>query len=75
MMTWLTKNLGWMIALLGMMLGGAIGYGRISQIVDQVDTKASQAVVNRELDQIQLKLQCIDGKLDQLLFQRASQPK
>jgi hypothetical protein len=72
-MTWLSKNLGWIIALLGMTLGGAIGYGRISQICDEVQGKADQVTVNRELDQIHQQLRCIDGKLDQLLLQRAQQ--
>lgn len=67
-MTWLTKNLGWMIALLGLLIGGAVSYGRIAQISTDVHTKADREDVTREMDLLHSDLGRIEAKIDQLII-------
>jgi uncharacterized membrane-anchored protein YhcB (DUF1043 family) len=66
-MTWLTRNLGWMIALAGLLVGGAVGYGRIAQTTTLVQTKADKEAVSRELDLVHNDLLRVEGKLDSLI--------
>lgn len=64
-MTWLQRYLGALITLAALLIGGAIGYGRVQQICTQVNGKADQ----RELDQIRVTLNRIEGKLDSFILQ------
>lgn len=63
-MTWLQRYLGALITLVALLIGGAIGYGRIQQICTQVQGKAEQ----REMDQIRSQLTRIEGKLDNFIL-------
>jgi len=65
--TWLTRNLGWMIALAGLTIGGAVGYGRIAQTTTLVQSKADKEAVGRELDLVHGDLLRVESKLDQLI--------
>lgn len=66
-MAWFTKNLGWIIAALALLVGGAIGYGRVQYITTQVASKADREDVVRELDLIHGQLASIERKLDAAL--------
>ena len=69
-MTWLTKNLGWMIALAALLIGGAAGYRRVQQVCTQIEKKADKDVVTREMDQIHLQLTSIERKLDAVILHK-----
>ncbi len=70
-MTWLSKNLGWIITLAALLIGLAASWGRIAQICTAVERKADVADVNREMDQIHKDLARIEGKIDTLIIQRS----
>ncbi len=68
-MTWLQRYLGPMLTAAALLVGGAIGYGRVQQICTQVQGKADQAAVTRDMDQIQGQLDRIERKLDTFILQ------
>ena len=63
-MTWWQRYLGAMIALAGLLAGGLVAYGRMSQICTHVEQKADK----REVDQIGTQLARIEGKLDAFIL-------
>lgn len=67
-MTWLTRNLGWIITLAALLIGAAVGYGRVQQVCTQIDRKAERDQVTREMDQIHQQLQSIERKLDAVIL-------
>jgi hypothetical protein len=66
--TWLTRNLGWIITLAALLIGAAVGYGRVQQVCTQIDRKAERDQVTREMDQIHQQLQSIERKLDAVIL-------
>jgi hypothetical protein len=68
--TWLQRYLGALITMAALLVGGAIGYGRIQQICTQVDRKADKEAMTREIDGVARRLERMEQKLDQLLLQQ-----
>jgi hypothetical protein len=63
-MTWLQRYLGAILTAAALLIGGAIGYGRMQEICTQVRAKADQ----RETDRIQTTLSRIEQKLDDFIM-------
>jgi len=68
-MTWLQRYLGTLLTLAALLIGGAIGYGRMQQICTQVQGKADREEVTRDMNQIQCQLDRIERKLDTFILQ------
>jgi hypothetical protein len=74
-MTWLTRNLGWMIALAALLIGGAAGYGRVQQVCTQIEHKADRDDVLREMDLIHGQLMSIERKLDAVILDKQNKAR
>ena len=64
-MSWLQRYLSALITLAALLIGGAIGYGRMQQICTQVESKADQ----HEIAQIGAQLNRIESKVDAFILQ------
>jgi hypothetical protein len=67
-MTWLQRYLGAILTAAALLIGGAIGYGRMQEICTQVMAKADRETVQRETDRIQTTLSRIEQKLDDFIM-------
>jgi len=66
-MNWLKGQITAAVTLAALIVGGAIGYGRMEEMCTRIDAKADKDQVLRELDQCHEQLRTLDRKIDALL--------
>jgi hypothetical protein len=66
-MSWLTRNLGWIVTLAALLAGGAVGYGRLCQTASTVQNKADKDAVTHDMGLLRADLARVEGKLDKLI--------
>jgi hypothetical protein len=77
-MSWIKGQLGTLITAVALLVTVGISFGRLDtrqeEMCVQLQGKADNPAVTREMDQIQARLAEINQKLDALLLHRANNP-